>query len=325
MLSTLVNVPSVSVVIPAFNAAGTIKETIDSVLEQSCQDFEIIVVNDNSTDSTEAIVKEYGDPRIKLLAHKAGSASKSRNKGVQNASGKYIAFLDADDVWLPTKLEMQLQALQAVSTAKVAYCWVDCIDEASKFLRKSNRFSESGDVYEEMLVHNFLGNGSNPLILKETFSDIGGFDESLPNAEDWDLYLKLAQDYHFAAVPSALVLYRISYSSKSFKNLLKSEASYSKLMAEACSRRPDSAQILVRKGFPGYYEYIIRKALKNPYGGQQRIVAFKLLFRFIAKRLGLLSNIQTKAKLFRLVVNSFKPKFSVKKRLRKTLLNFKGS
>lgn len=325
MLAPSVNAPLVSVVIPAFNAAGTIKETIDSVLEQSYQDFEIIVVNDNSTDSTEAIIKEYDDPRIKLFAHKAGSASKSRNKGVQNALGKYIAFLDADDVWLPTKLEMQLQALQEVSTAKVAYCWVDCIDEEGKFLRKSNRFSESGDVYEEMLVHNFLGNGSNPLILKETFSEIGGFDESLPNAEDWDLYLKLAQDHHFAAASSALVLYRISYSSKSFKNLLKSEASYSKLMAEACARRPDSASILVKKGFPGYYEYIVRKALKNPCGGQRRVIAFKLLSRFIFKRLGLLSNIQTKAKLLKLIVNSYKPKFAVKKQLRKTLLNLKGS
>ncbi|MBE7382503.1 MAG: glycosyltransferase [Leptolyngbya sp. SIO1E4] len=312
--------PLVSVVIPAHNAEKTIKETIESVLAQSFQDFEIVIVNDNSTDSTGAIVEGYQDPRIKLFAHNGGSASKSRNKGVRHASGEYIAFLDADDLWLPSKLEMQLAALQKSPQAKVVYCWVDCIDNQGNFIRKSNRFDMSGDVYEEMLVHNFLGNGSNPLIEKEALIKVGDFDESLPNAEDWDLYLRLAQDYHFVAIPSPLVLYRVSYNSKSFRNLLRSEASYTKLMNKACARRPESAQVLVEKGFPGYYKYIILKALKNPLGGRRRMIAFRLLLRFVFKFPGFLKNLDVKYSSFLLIVDSFKPKSGVRTWLKKALI-----
>lgn len=311
--------PLVSVVIPAFNAEKTIKKTLESVLNQSLHNIEIIIVNDSSTDSTAALISEYDDARIKLFHHNAGNTSKSRNKGIQNASGEYIAFLDADDLWLPNKLAMQLQALQQSNTAKVAYCWVNCIDSQGEFIRKSNRFKGDGNVYEELLVHNFLGNGSNPLIRSSSLSEIGNFDESLAYAEDRDLYLRLAHAYDFVAVPSVLVLYRISHNSKSFRNLLESESSYARIMAKACSLKPESAQILVKKGFPNYYGYIIRRALNSSRIKRKRVIAFKLFIRFVCKRPGVFKNLRTKYRLFLLLMKSFRQKLNVKSRLKKLL------
>ncbi len=290
--------PTISVIIPAHNAAVTIKATLDSVLYQSFQDFEIIVIIDNSSDSTLTIVENYQDPRIKVISHPSGSAAISRNKGLRYAIGKYIAFLDADDLWQPEKLEMQLRALQEASRARVAYCWVDCINSQGQFIQKGARCEHSGDVYDELLTRNFLFNGSNPLIYKDTLEKIGNFDESLSNAEDLDLYLRLAKDHHFTLVPHPLVSYRRSYSSKSFMNPLGMEASYIRIMTKACVERPEAVQILVNRGFPHFYKRIIFQVLENPALQRRNLVAFTLLYRFACKKAGFFKNLELKLYLF---------------------------
>jgi glycosyltransferase involved in cell wall biosynthesis len=115
--------PLISVIIPVYNGEKTIKETIEAVLNQTFSDFELIVINDGSQDSTLDIVSSIQEARIKVFSYPNAGQAISRNRGLSHACGEFIAFLDADDLWTPDKLEAQLKALQANPQAGVAYSW----------------------------------------------------------------------------------------------------------------------------------------------------------------------------------------------------------
>src|SRR5919202_4312270 len=202
--------PLISVIIPAYNAEKTIKQTIESVLNQTFSDFEIIVINDGSQDSTLEIVSSIPDPRIKVFSYPNAGPQKSRNRGWGNASGEYVSFLDADDLWTPDKLEAQLKALQENPQAAVAYSWSDWIDESGQFLRAGGHITVNGNAYEKLLLRDFVESGSNPLIRRQALDKVGDFDQSVTPAEDWDMWLRLAARYEFVTVPSPQILYRIS-------------------------------------------------------------------------------------------------------------------
>lgn len=256
--------PLISVIIPAFNAEKTIEATIQSVTNQTFTDFELIIVNDGSTDRTLEIVNSIEDPRIRVLSYpNSGRVSISRNRGFTQAVGEFIAFLDADDLWTPEKLDLQLKALQSNPQAAVAYSWVDCIDENGKFLRSTRRISINGDVHGELLLGNFLENGSNPLIRKQALIEVGNFDETLLNAEDHDLYLRLAANYQFVCVPVPVVLYRISPNSKSC-NVVRMEAQSRRVIEKGFERAPAPLKHLKKQSLTNLYVYLTRKALEGP-------------------------------------------------------------
>lgn len=238
--------PIISVIIPAYNAEKTIKETIDSVLNQTFTDFELIVINDGSEDSTLDIVSSIPDPRIKVFSYSNSGPQKSRNRGLEKASGEYIALLDSDDLWTQDKLEAQLQALQENPDVLVAYSWTDYIDEFGDFLYPGSHVTETGDVYAKLLVKNFLENGSNPLICRDALTKIGGFDESLLGSQDWDLYLRLASQYNFTAVPRSQILYRLSSHSIS-SNIFRQEKQCLYVIERSFNQAPDSLQYLKKK------------------------------------------------------------------------------
>lgn len=202
--------PLISVVIPAYNSGQTICSTIRSVLSQTFTDFEIIVIDDGSKDSTLAQLSTISDPRLKVFSQENCGVSHSRNRGVDYATGDFIAFLDADDLWMPDKLKDQLEVLQASPTAAVAYSWVDYMDETDTFLRAGQHSIYTGSVYERLLLGNFLECGSTPLVRKQAFQDAGGFKTTLLTNEDWELWVRLAANYDFVVVPQVQVLYRIS-------------------------------------------------------------------------------------------------------------------
>ncbi|MBW4664647.1 MAG: glycosyltransferase family 2 protein [Chroococcus sp. CMT-3BRIN-NPC107] len=149
--------PLISVVIPTFNSEKTIRETIDSVLNQTWKNLELIVVNDGSQDSTLDVINSIKDPRLKVFTYPNGGVAASRNRGFAQAQGEFVSFLDADDLWTKDKLEAQLKALQNNPQAGVAYSWTNYIDKNSKFLRAGNHRNLSGNVYAELLKSNFLG------------------------------------------------------------------------------------------------------------------------------------------------------------------------
>ncbi len=272
--------PLISVIIPTYNGEKTIIETIESVLNQTFQDFELIVINDGSQDSTLEIVSCIQDSRMKVLSYPNAGLAASRNRGISHAVGEYISFIDDDDLWTPDKLEAQLKVLQDNPEAAVAYSWTDYIDESSKFLRRGGYSTASGDVLAKLLVVDFLENGSNALIRRQALIEIGGFDESLPAAEDWDIFLRLAACYPFVAVPSPQILYRSSVYSMS-ANVARQEAACLKVLKQAYERAPKSLQHLKKYTWANLYRYLSFKILDGPTTRKRGLLAAKFLGKLL--------------------------------------------
>lgn len=207
--------PLVSVVIPAHNAAATVRETISSVLRQTFDHFELIVINDGSTDATEQIVADITDSRVQCFSFANAGPSAARNRGMERSTGEFIAFLDADDLWLPGKIAAQVEALQKNPDAALAFSWSDSIDESGSFLKKGNYVRPEDPVYEQLIAWNFLDNGSTPMVRRGALQEVGFFDETLRLGEDWDMWLRLAFRYPIVCVPEVHVLYRVRKSSAS--------------------------------------------------------------------------------------------------------------
>ncbi len=209
--------PVVSVIIPAFNAEKTILETIQSLQKQTFPDFEIIVINDGSTDRTVEILNEIEDGRLKVFSYENGGLPVARNRGIDRATGEYITFLDADDLWTPDKIELQLAALQQNPEAGVAYSWTAFINEKSEFLYAWEPLYYQGNIYPQLLLRNFISSGSNIMVRSKYIQAAGKFDPTLKSAEDWDYYIRLAALCHFVLVPKYQILYRRSSQSMTSK------------------------------------------------------------------------------------------------------------
>jgi glycosyltransferase involved in cell wall biosynthesis len=198
--------PEVTVVIPTFNRGAVVGRAIGSVLAQTCQDWELIVVDDCSTDGTEQVVKGFSDDRIKYIRHdrnRRGGAA--RNTGIRCARGKYVAFLDDDDEWLPEKLEKELEFFRhSDPEVGLVYSGMIISDEHGNVL-VSRLEMRSGWVHEALLDHNFIGSCSRVTVKKEILDRVAGFDESFVNCQDYDLWLRVAKVSKVACVPHYLV------------------------------------------------------------------------------------------------------------------------
>ncbi|MBD1847853.1 glycosyltransferase [Cyanobacteria bacterium FACHB-63] len=272
--------PEISVIIPVLNGEKTIQETIQSVLNQTLTDLEVIVINDGSQDSTLSVVSRITDPRVKVFCYKNAGLSTSRNRGIAHATGEYVSFLDADDLWTPDKLKAQYEALQANPQAAVAYSWVDYIDETGKFFYPGNHITANGYIYERMLLHNLLENGSNPLVRKQAFAEVGDFDPTLTSAEDWDMWLRLSARYDFVAVPIPQVLYRRSTHSMS-TNTLKMETESLRMLEKAFSQAPASLQHLKKHSLSLLYRYLTFNSLGSAPSRQDGLLAVRFLWNAI--------------------------------------------
>jgi glycosyltransferase involved in cell wall biosynthesis len=273
--------PLISVIIPAYNAEKTIRESIDSALKQTCSDFELIVVDDGSTDATAAIVAAVDDPRIKLFSYTNAGGAVARNRGLAQATGEFVAFLDADDLWLPEKLSAQLTALKACPEAKVAYCWTDSIDESGQALRQGCHITANGNVFAKLLLVCFVVSGSNPLIYRSALLEINGFDESLTASQDYDLYLRLAARYPFVAVPAPLVLYRLSRTSMS-TNLRRLEATSLQVRKQAFAKSLQPlSPVLLNHSIANFYKSALFRILNDPASRTNGWIAAQFLWRML--------------------------------------------
>ena len=280
----------ISVIVPVFNGELTIQETINSILNQTFENIEVIISNDGSTDSTLEIVSNISDSRIKILSYPNAGVSASRNRGIYQAKGEYISFMDADDLWTPDKLELQWQALQDNPQAAVAYSWTDYIDESSKFLKSGRRIKVNGDAFSKLLVTNFLENGSNPLISKKALEKVGGFDELLPVAEDKDMWLRLAANYEFVCVEKPQILYRSSMNSLS-SNLKNMEATSLKVIERAFSNpKAEKLQHLKKQSLSHLYQYLTFKAIEAPPKQRQTLTAIYFWWNCIKNNPAMLKN-----------------------------------
>ncbi len=293
--------PLISVIIPVYNGAKTIGETIYSVLNQTYQKLEIIVINDGSFDLTLNIISSIEDPRLQVFSYEKSGVCISRNRGIERSSGQFISFLDADDIWTPGKLEAQFKALQANPQAAVAYSWVDYIDEYGNFVRHGNHININGHAYEQMLIQNILENGSNPLIRRQALINTGYFNQSLTLAEDWDMWLRLASKYDFVSVPHADVLYRTSSNSVS-TNILNMEKAGLTLIEQAFYHAPKSLQYLKRKSLTNLYHDLTFNSLESPSGQINAVIAVGLFWKVILNDLSVIKEWKTISKVFLKIV-----------------------
>jgi glycosyltransferase involved in cell wall biosynthesis len=206
--SSFNRVPTVSVILPTFNRADSLGRAIQSVLTQTLSNFELIIVDDGSTDNTVHLVAGFRDSRIRLLSLDNNSgAGRARNEGIRAASAELVAFLDSDDEWMPRKLELQVAHLKASTDPRVAvaYCREYLYSELTKSKRQSQGYIYEGDLFDHLL-RGFWLSTSLLMVKRSSLLSIEGFDESLPSFQDYDLCLRLAHaSNHFVAVDEPLV------------------------------------------------------------------------------------------------------------------------
>lgn len=206
--------PHVSVIIPAYNAERFIQESVDSALAQTHRDVEVIVVDDSSTDHTPARLREYGD-RVHVLRKRNGGAAAARNAGANMARGEWLAFLDADDVWEPAKLERQLALAAAAPWSYTNRINIGTRGDVPE-LQSDVTVMHAGDVFMPLLLEGNFMTSSSVMIRRDLFQALGGFTTSEKNAEDWDLWLRVAARHHpVAYCAEPLVRYRFHAGGKS--------------------------------------------------------------------------------------------------------------
>ena len=205
--------PVVSVVIPTYNRAPQLGRALRSVLSQTFQDWEVIVVDDASKDNSEEVVNSFHDPRIRYLRHETNQGgSAARNTGIRAATGEYVGFLDSDDEWLPEKLAMQLAVFQTSDLEQLGV--VTCpkymvYDGRGKMRAPRKRAYGRGWIYKQLLArHMVVPWGTSSLLVKrEALTEANLFDESFPHSQDWDFIFRLSRHWQIETVETPLIVF----------------------------------------------------------------------------------------------------------------------
>jgi glycosyltransferase involved in cell wall biosynthesis len=199
-------VPTVSVIIPTYNRWPMIAEAIESVLAQSYRLFEVIVVDDGSTDGTSVGLGRYG-PGIRCASWQKKGVAAARNYGVSLAKGRYVAFLDSDDLWTARKLEIQTAFMEEHSEVQICQTEEIWIRHGRRVNPRARHTKPSGDIFRRSLDL-CLVSPSAVMMTKQLFLESGGFDESFPVCEDYDLWLRIGLDHWVPLIPMSLVIKR---------------------------------------------------------------------------------------------------------------------
>lgn len=226
--------PLISVIIPAYNASEYIGRTLTSVINQSYQNIEILVIDDGSIDETLSIVRYYAglDSRIVLIKQANQGVAAARNHGIKASQGEFIAPLDADDIWHKDNLQKKLQRFLVQDTSLgMVYSWSADIDERDHLTGHTYVARYFGHVLPGLCLSNFIGNASSTMIRSECFNQIGGYSSELKEnnaqgAEDWDLYLRIAMHYQVQVIPEVLVGYRQLMNSMSKNTVAMMQSQY---------------------------------------------------------------------------------------------------
>ncbi|HBU69105.1 MAG TPA: glycosyltransferase family 2 protein [Elusimicrobia bacterium] len=208
--------PLVTAVIPTYNHGKCVCDAIESVLRQSYGNVEVIVVDDGSADGTKEALGKYGG-KIKYIYQNNRGLSAARNMGIRESKAEYVAFLDADDMWLPEKLERQMKYFDDLNIGLVGCGYIN-FDDDGNIIRtaRGNQFKNSKDLAERLIIRNVIsGSGSGVVARRECFKKAGMFDESLTASEDWDMWLRISMEYGVAIIEEPLTKIRITGNSMS--------------------------------------------------------------------------------------------------------------
>lgn len=257
----------VSVVLPAFNASRHIRECLESVLSQTYSFIEIIVVDDGSTDETSRIVLDFAarDARVRLIRQNNEGVGAARNVAIRAAVGRYVAPIDADDVWFPEKLEMQVARIEELGpNTGMVYCWSRRINSHGRITGYGRPHTVEGSALRAMLLRNILGNASVPLFRASALQIVGLYlsraeQHGGQGFEDWDLSLRIAEQFEIGVVPRFLVDYRQRAEAIS-TNAVAMSASFECVMQAVQVRNPHIPAREFRWSRGHFYYYMTRRS-----------------------------------------------------------------
>ena len=243
--------PRVSVIMPTCNRVALVTRAIRSVLNQSFEDLELIIVDDGSTDGTGPVVGQIDDPRIRYFRHSERlGGSQARNTGIINSVGSYVAFIDDDDAWHHEKLTLQIDAIRETG-ADLIYTGCNYVDAKTGKIIKKRIPTDKGDLHAKLLTANCVGPTSTALVTREILEKAGLFDPTLPSCQDWDLWIRISRmgRIHYVREPLATIhVHSDRISSDPVKKLVARRLLFPKI-AEDLQRHPKSlAQFHFRNG-----------------------------------------------------------------------------
>lgn len=289
--------PAVSIIIPAFNAARTVERAVESIFNQTFDDYEVLVVDDGSTDDTVASLSRFGS-RLKVIQKANAGVSVARNVGVASSKAPLLAFLDADDEWMPGKLALQMGRLSGRSEFVASFMSLILHDDATG-IRRPLIYRHRPNLIEDLLLHScIVGAPSSVIIRRDAFNRLGGFDPNLSQCADWDMWLRLVESGAVDVVEEPHVIYHL-HSSNMSRNVRLLEADTRAVLDkwfsanrpewESLRRRAFSAQYAILSGsylHSGQYVSSVRCAVRSiawHHGTVLRILATpnRILFRWL--------------------------------------------
>lgn len=269
--------PLVSVILPVYNVEKFVAQAIESVLAQSFEDFELLIVNDMSPDSSRKICASYNDSRVRIIDHRENRGlAGARNTGIRQAKGAYLAFLDSDDFWHVDKLKSHVEHLNTSPQVGISFSRSDFVNEGGEHLGMKQMPTLTGITTKTLMCRNPIGNGSAPVIRRQVFDDIGWlddlygfsetyyFDDKFRQSEDIECWIriKITTDWEIEGLSESLTYYRLNSASLS-ANTEKQLASWEAVMEKTASYAPDE----VKQWGPlarGYqYRYLARQSLRT--------------------------------------------------------------
>lgn len=259
----------ISVIIPSYNYGRFIAEAIESVLAQTLLPDEIIVVDDGSTDDTEEILKRFGDKITYIKQENAGVCA-ARNRGVTASSGEYIAFMDADDIWHPTKLEKQMAKFAEDPDIGLVHCGMREFESNTGEILGTHIEGGDADVAFALLLWEgkvIIGPGGTIILKREAFDSVGGFDADMKVGEDWDFCYRIARKYKVGFVPEVLVDYR-SHSEAAHRNIYEMERGMGRFYEKAFETDNSDVLDLKRRAYGNYHKILAGSYFQaGQYGG----------------------------------------------------------
>ena len=242
--------PKVSVVIPVYNAMTYLPETVESVLRQTFTDFEVLIIDDGSSDHVVQWASQLVDPRVKLISQQNQGVSVARNTGIAQAQGEYIAFLDADDLWDATKLEKQVRCLENNLAIGLVHTWMAVIDQQGKPTGRVMISNAEGEVWKQLVEQNTLA-CSSVMVRRCCFETVGVFaprNECPVDVEDWEMWIRIASRYPFAVVKEPLMHYR-QHPNNTSKNWQSLEQAYRIVIEKAFNSAPSELLYLKSRSY----------------------------------------------------------------------------
>ena len=224
------SIPQISIILPVYNREDKVARAIDSVLSQSYPDWELILINDNSTDTSLEVLKSYRDSRIEVLnTPKNVGPAAARNLGISKSRGNFVSFLDSDDCYEPDFLKLSFELLaptrDEIGFAWTGYNYVTSTSQKAKFWKPS----DTSNYYLSFLKALHTGTNSGLMVKREVFSKCGYFDDTLPAAEDTDFLLRIIQKFYFKTLSEPLVNIYIEHSDRLSFDFKKIGLAYNKI------------------------------------------------------------------------------------------------